>query len=197
MTSIDEAYLPLNLINELKNDKLCYIKDLYINIDNLSLNDINIEGFDAEVLKSECAKYKKEIQSYFEKFRTQQKELVTLNEKLNTLVSMQNTNEEKFENENLYNCLNSIIENITKEKNMLEEAHIATTRECQYLISIGPHYIHNDPRHLCPICVTDEVDNAIVPCGHTYCSKCAVKCDMLTCFLCRNKIEKVIKLYYI
>ena len=48
---------------------------------------------------------------------------------------------------------------------------------------------------LCPICLTDPVGAAIVPCGHTFCQTCSRR--MTTeCGVCRGRIRERIKLYF-
>jgi hypothetical protein len=47
---------------------------------------------------------------------------------------------------------------------------------------------------LCTICVTNIVDSVIIPCGHTACQECLNKCDT-TCYICRQDIIKITKLF--
>lgn len=47
--------------------------------------------------------------------------------------------------------------------------------------------------HMCPICYQEEVSVYCDPCGHTFCLQC-VKSNY--CYLCRTKINKVMKLYF-
>lgn len=197
MTSIEEAYLPLNIRTCDSDGKIEYIKELYSNIDVHMLNEIKIEGFDPVVLKTECANYREIMLKYLKQFGEEQQELITLNTKLKYLIAMHDTNETTINSDSLKNALDTLISQTSGKMENLERQHIQTTKECKYVFSTSPHYVDNDPRHLCPICVTEEVDNAIVPCGHTVCGKCAIRCDLLTCFICRDKIDKIIKLYYI
>lgn len=46
----------------------------------------------------------------------------------------------------------------------------------------------------CTICMTKIVDSVIIPCGHTACNDCLLKCDM-KCFICRNNINNITKLF--
>jgi hypothetical protein len=47
---------------------------------------------------------------------------------------------------------------------------------------------------LCTMCVTNIVDSVIIPCGHTACQECLNKCDM-TCYICRQDVTKINKLF--
>ena len=72
----------------------------------------------------------------------------------------------------------------------LYQKHIAL-RECIQLFKTST--TSNEP--LCPICLTDVVGMAIVPCGHTFCATCARR--MTTeCGVCRGKIRDRMKLYF-
>lgn len=203
MTSINEAYLPINLdfINnsDNKSDSL-YLKEIYAIVDSLPLDKLNIEEYDPELLKQECEKYKNQLTKYSTLFKQQQLELKVFDEKIETLTETKKKFEDALNDENITNTLvmiDELIDHIKIKQECLKNEHQRTALEYKYLFSIGPHYTQNDPRHLCPICVSNEVDTAIVPCGHTVCGKCSIKCDISMCYVCRNQIEKVIKLYYI
>lgn len=65
------------------------------------------------------------------------------------------------------------------------------------LYKTTPHYVTSDPRKLCTICLNNEVDRTVVPCGHTLCASCSNKFNDEKCFACRTKIEKILSLYYL
>lgn len=46
----------------------------------------------------------------------------------------------------------------------------------------------------CNICMNKIVDSVIIPCGHTACHECLSKCEM-KCFICRNSITNIGKLF--
>lgn len=48
----------------------------------------------------------------------------------------------------------------------------------------------------CSICYESKIDMVITSCGHTLCNKCREKLKD-NCFICRKKIDKVIKLFTI
>jgi hypothetical protein len=48
---------------------------------------------------------------------------------------------------------------------------------------------------ICPICITDPVGCAIVPCGHTFCMTCARRM-VSECSVCRTRIRERMKLFF-
>ena len=198
MTSVDEAYLPLNLPSFVeKSEPTLYLKEIYSIVDSESLDNINIENYNPEVLKNQCQMYKDQMQQYASKFKSEQQEILDCENKLNTLQTCKDKIESVCNDKGTIQHLSNLIDLLEIEQSEKKKQHIQTAKEYKYLFSIGPHFINNDPKHLCPICVNNEIDMAIVPCGHTLCSKCSLKCDLSLCYVCRNPIEKVIKLYYI
>uniref|UniRef100_A0A6C0FB04 RING-type domain-containing protein n=1 Tax=viral metagenome TaxID=1070528 RepID=A0A6C0FB04_9ZZZZ len=88
---------------------------------------------------------------------------------------------------------------IEKQHNKLKELHtdlLKVKKDLHILHRYSPHYSENDPRHLCPICITNEVSIAMIPCGHTICESCCNKLVHDKCFICRNQIQHSIKLFF-
>ncbi len=52
-----------------------------------------------------------------------------------------------------------------------------------------------DP-NLCAICITNKVQYAFNPCGHTLCGECNRSEQMNRCHLCRKPVINVIKLFF-
>ena len=50
----------------------------------------------------------------------------------------------------------------------------------------------------CNICMTNNIDSYVNPCGHTGCSKCLEKLEdyEMKCFVCRNNVFDIRKLYF-
>jgi len=65
---------------------------------------------------------------------------------------------------------------------------------CRQIISIQG-LMRDETEPQCSICLTEPVANAIVPCGHTFCSTCSKK-QNTTCYICRGQIRERIKLYF-
>jgi hypothetical protein len=57
----------------------------------------------------------------------------------------------------------------------------------------------NDKNHVhgtCTICMENECNAAIVPCGHVFCKSCCDMGNMNRCPTCRTNCEKYIQLYF-
>ena len=46
----------------------------------------------------------------------------------------------------------------------------------------------------CSICLNESITQALVPCGHTFCSSCSRK-QQISCYICRSSIRERIKVY--
>lgn len=47
--------------------------------------------------------------------------------------------------------------------------------------------------HVCPVCLTNEIDVFLNPCGHTLCRSC---CKITFCHMCRTKVKEIKSLYF-
>jgi hypothetical protein len=83
------------------------------------------------------------------------------------------------------------IEPLYKNLLFLYQKHIAL-REAIAVFKTGSQLV-SEP--ICPICITDSVTTAIVPCGHTFCNSCARRMAM-ECGVCRGRIRERMKLYF-
>lgn len=58
---------------------------------------------------------------------------------------------------------------------------------------------NNIKPNLCTVCFENEIDKCIVPCGHTFCSKCVDKSQgsglLRSCMSCRSPVEKTVKIF--
>ena len=72
----------------------------------------------------------------------------------------------------------------------LYQKHIVL-REAISVFKVGN--ITSEPT--CPICLSDSVNTAISPCGHTFCGTCA-KRMVSECGICRGKIRDRLKLFF-
>ena len=88
-----------------------------------------------------------------------------------------------FEENNIETEYNSIIELYRKFYHLREL--IKTTRTVEL----------TEKEPLCTICFNQQVQEAIVPCGHTYCGDC-LRRHTLTCSVCRGPIKDRIKIYF-
>ena len=47
----------------------------------------------------------------------------------------------------------------------------------------------------CTICMTKEVSQATIPCGHTFCEECC-RTQMTSCYICRVQIRDKVRIYF-
>ena len=47
----------------------------------------------------------------------------------------------------------------------------------------------------CCVCAEADITNAMIPCGHTFCSGCITK-QMSLCYICRTSIRDRLKLHF-
>jgi len=66
---------------------------------------------------------------------------------------------------------------------------------CRQIVSVQNMIRQDDSDPQCSICLTEPIANAIVPCGHTFCTNCSKK-QNTTCYICRGQIRERIKLYF-
>lgn len=82
------------------------------------------------------------------------------------------------------------IDNITNKLNALRS-----------LIVTGINQIvkdENKEKKMCPVCFDNEVNTALVPCGHTYCKGCseADRSRFAKCPQCRSQINARVKIFF-
>ena len=73
---------------------------------------------------------------------------------------------------------------------VLYQKHYAL-REAMNMFKIGN--VASEP--MCPVCLSDSVNTAISPCGHTFCGTCA-KRMLSECGVCRGRIRDRLKLFF-
>jgi len=83
------------------------------------------------------------------------------------------------------------VEPYYKDLLYLYQKHISL-REAIHIFKTGSQVV-NEP--MCPICLSESVSMAIVPCGHTFCITCARRM-MNECGVCRGKIRERMKLFF-
>jgi len=99
--------------------------------------------------------------------------------------------------------LHANLENtITERDSSIEQELVDLTgklNSIRSLIAVGIEDIvgrDTPTKKLCPVCFDREVDLALVPCGHTYCSGCAEYDKHTKCPQCRSVVTSKIKLYF-
>ena len=66
---------------------------------------------------------------------------------------------------------------------------------CREIISLQNFVKDESHEPICPICLTDPITQAVIPCGHTFCSNCSKKLNM-SCSICRGIVRERIRLYF-
>jgi hypothetical protein len=95
--------------------------------------------------------------------------------------------------ENLWDKKNELIEELQSE---LGVTCIARDRLGAIIMSLAKtyHILRNVPyNHICPICLTNEVDIYLEPCGHTLCNSCN-RSDF--CHMCRTRVKTSKGIFY-
>ena len=85
--------------------------------------------------------------------------------------------------------LNKLIENLNRQCIIIQN---------QISVLHNKLKIKTDNNLLCSICMENQVNTAIIPCGHTFCSKCLSENSVNNfnkCSLCRNNILHFFKIY--
>jgi len=131
---------------------------------------------------------------------------------------MNNNITNSFESSNYIDYLNDTIMNVCNNSNIYNNT--INRDECifyiyiQILISIIIIFISwliipfmyirdkiiHKFKNICPICFNNEINMAIVPCGHVYCNNCINNYINKTnnnnlCAICRYPYQKYIKIY--
>jgi hypothetical protein len=52
---------------------------------------------------------------------------------------------------------------------------------------------HTNIGHVCPICLTNEINIFCNPCGHSFCKKCMTN---TYCYICRTKVNKLHPMFF-
>uniref|UniRef100_A0A6C0J6A6 RING-type domain-containing protein n=1 Tax=viral metagenome TaxID=1070528 RepID=A0A6C0J6A6_9ZZZZ len=92
------------------------------------------------------------------------------------------------------------IENRTKQElKLLEDNKYKICNGINSMEKIIKHkkeeYLKYNESMECNICMENNIDCVLVPCGHLYCSKCIVGIDI--CHQCRDRYSKIQKLFFI
>lgn len=196
MADIEEAY---GAFNTLYNDDV--MRDLFKNTFVVTQDDIDAmkQEFDPEVYTEECNKYKEALNKKVNlltllkaDFDSESSKFACLNETKQMITSKCGDLDLKY----LLDEMDRLINSQDLKLKELQETIQKAKKELNILFRYSPHFTENDPRNLCPVCMSREVSAACVPCGHTLCHVCAYRMDENRCFLCRNQMEKVIKLFF-
>ena len=157
-----------------------------------TLNTYDIEPYikNCDMFKSIMAKTVSELSSIHAAFILQSNKVDKLKE-IHENISKYFSDEQVINNN-----INELFSKESKQLKNLEDQLVKIKKTLYIFYKHSPHYIENDPRKLCSICVQREVDVCNTPCGHTLCSVCSNMITNRKCFICRTEIQNVIKLYF-
>lgn len=189
-------------------------KDLFYSLSSVKIDDENLEEYDT--INNHIIKGKEIIQNGLvtqNLYSVEKESLLSIagelksmsilfEDKLNNMKNilldkgiLQDKNEIANHIDQIIYSLNSIEEIFnTNLSNKMEQIDKILKKSQQILYKLSSGYqILKNIGHVCPICLNNPIDRYI-NCGHTFCSNCIEKTHY--CYLCRNKIEKVNKLYF-
>jgi hypothetical protein len=89
---------------------------------------------------------------------------------------------------------NAMTQVISAKKTAIDEKMKTTSGKLAYLSEAFSLSRGFNGRNMCPICMTNDVAVAFDPCGHCVCATC-VKWN--NCYICRARILKVLKLFFV
>lgn len=101
-------------------------------------------------------------------------------ENMNTLV---HNMEEKFKTH---------LECATKDT---REHYDKTFQKLVQLKEIYQVYKDSDVSFVCPVCMSEQVQSFLIPCGHTFCKKC-LPSNGVRCHICRKQYQRTNTLYF-
>jgi hypothetical protein len=122
------------------------------------------------------------------------KRLETVVERVNDLMFLEPTAELEKMAEVTRPYLDSVLDKITFEaeyKEIIEQYKRFVLLKS--LISLGSFNKATPPA--CTICMTKEVSQAVIPCGHTFCEDCC-RTQLTSCYICRVQIRDKVRLYF-
>lgn len=88
----------------------------------------------------------------------------------------------------------AVLEDLQSEQGILEIRKDKLQFAIRYLLTTYNILKSTATVHLCPICLTNEIDAFIDPCGHTLCTKCSSK--ITYCHMCRTKVKVAKSIYF-
>ena len=123
----------------------------------------------------------------------------------NHVESLTGLNEVNTKLTSYFNEINSVVSDIIRRKIAVLEGEIDDiTRKLNALRSLivtGVNEVvkpQDREKKMCPVCFDNEVNMALVPCGHTYCKGCAEtdRSRYAKCPQCRAQINARVKIFF-
>jgi hypothetical protein len=149
-------------------------------------NDLHIENKKIYDAKNKSKKYISDIESAC----TQVKNLT-----INNNIEIANLNDSVDQiNYLLLDIVENIESNLNEKKKELEIA-IKNDKSILKTLSKSYNILQNiNVNYTCPVCMVNQVNMFLQPCGHSMCTECIFKSS--TCYFCRSHIVGRSKIFY-
>jgi hypothetical protein len=72
---------------------------------------------------------------------------------------------------------------------------VGVFHQLRSLMKLSHSFHEPELKNPCTICMNEEIDVVMVPCGHVFCKECSKKTHTI-CFLCRTQVLQKQKLYF-
>ena len=72
---------------------------------------------------------------------------------------------------------------------------VGVFHQLRSLMKLSHAFHEPELKNPCTICMNEEIDVVMVPCGHVFCKECSKK-TLTICFLCRTQVLQKQKLYF-
>jgi len=151
-------------------------------------------------IQSVYCMYQSTVQTMFEIDGLLQGKLKRVEELHTQLSILPSLSEDLSSVSTLQTCISHYTAQMLESCNIHEEypKFIYTVGLFQHLRSMlkaSSAFQEKELRNPCTICMNEEVDTVIVPCGHPFCSSCARKTRTI-CFLCRTPVLQKQRVYF-
>ena len=151
-----------------------------------------------KVLNSESRKIHKNVEIEEKKFKM----LNSLKDKNETTMNFLNENQKQFSNSfnELMNQCGHLLSKTNESfwnmnKNILNANRETNSQVNMNIASLESLCDTQEVSHPCSLCYSSDIDTAINPCGHTFCSKCIDKLSEKKCPHCSIAFNSVLKIY--
>jgi hypothetical protein len=149
-------------------------------------NELNIENKKLYDIKNKSKKYITDID-----FACSQLKNLTINNN----IKIDNFNDSM---DQINYLLLDIIENVESNlNNKKKDIEIAIKNDKSILKTLSKSYNilqNTNVNYTCPVCMVNQVNMFLQPCGHSMCKECIFKSS--TCYFCRSHIVGRAKIYY-
>jgi len=151
-----------------------------------------------KILSNESKKIHKNVEIEENKFKM----LNSLKDKNETTMNILNENQKQFSNSfnELMNQCGHLLSKTNESfwnmnKNILNANRETNSQVNMNIASLESLCDTEEVSHPCSLCYSSDIDTAINPCGHTFCSKCIDKLSEQKCPHCSIAFNSVLKIY--